>query len=182
MDRRQIKTRAAIFKAFSHLLDIKEYKSITVQDIIDEANIGRSTFYAHFETKDELLRAMCTEIFNHVFQHTLPEESQAENAQGYNNLKLKLSHTLYHIGEKKDNIKSLLKGQSSDLYMKYLKEYLNNLFSRYADDFPKNIPEEFVLNHLVGSFSETIKWWILNGSIESPEKVADYYMKLVNLK
>ena len=49
-DRRITKTRKAIYQAFLHLLNEKDYDIITVQEIIDRADVGRSTFYSHYES------------------------------------------------------------------------------------------------------------------------------------
>ena len=54
MDRRQARTRQAIIDAFVTLLYKSSYEKISVKEIIDTANVGRSTFYSHFETKDDL--------------------------------------------------------------------------------------------------------------------------------
>lgn len=77
MDRRIAKTRKAIFVAFDALIVKNDYAKISVQNIIDEADIGRSTFYEHFETKDDLLRAKCTDLFEHVF---VPYGTEASHA------------------------------------------------------------------------------------------------------
>ena len=58
MDRRQKKSREAIFGAFTELLSKKHYNQITVGEIIEKADVGRATFYAHFETKDFLLKEL----------------------------------------------------------------------------------------------------------------------------
>ena len=133
MDRRQKKTRDAIFKALRTLMEQKQYSAITVQEIIDEANIGRSTFYAHFETKDDLLRSLCSEIFYHVFTDLLPQE---EDTLDCKNLELKLGHILYHLKENQVNICGIIATDGDGLFMAYFKQYLTQLFSRYTMLFP----------------------------------------------
>jgi AcrR family transcriptional regulator len=54
-DRRVQRTRRLLHKALMCLILEKKYESITVQEILDRADVGRSTFYMHFQDKDELL-------------------------------------------------------------------------------------------------------------------------------
>lgn len=178
MDRRQQKTREAIFMAFSRLLEKKRYSHITVQDIIDEANIGRSTFYAHFETKDDLLNAICRQIFGHIFSDVLNAEEYHDFSNGNRTLSDKLTHLLCHLKEQKQDIISVLSGESGDLFLRYFKTYLEQLFTEYEAASFTAIPRDFVMNHYVSSFAEAVKWWANEGMKTSPEKIVEYYMFL----
>lgn len=55
-DRRAIRTRSAVIGAFNRLVLERGYDRIGAQDIADEANVGRSTFYKHFSGKRDVLR------------------------------------------------------------------------------------------------------------------------------
>lgn len=79
------------------LLEEKHFNNITVQEILDEANIGRSTFYSHFETKDELLKEMCTDLFGHIFSHELHSETSHDFSLSDHGLQEKITHLLYHL-------------------------------------------------------------------------------------
>lgn len=179
MDRRQRKTRDAIFRAFGRLLQKKRFENITVQEIIDEADIGRSTFYAHFETKDDLLRSMCTDIFHHVFTEELPQEADEDCSAGCKNMELKLGHVLYHLRENKVNLKGLLASESGEQFLSFLKDYLRTLFERYLGEFHLRVPEDYLLHHLAGSFAETVKWWVSQDMVLPPETVASYFMTVI---
>src|SRR5260370_6047850 len=56
MDRRSARTRRALHEALISLILRKGYDGITIQEIIDEADVGRATFYAHYRGKEDLLR------------------------------------------------------------------------------------------------------------------------------
>lgn len=181
MDRRQQKTKAAIYKAFSHLLEKKRYEHITVQEIIDEANIGRSTFYSHFETKDALLISICKSIFDHVF----PDEIMAEDTCGFSGdnsgLQAKLVHILYHLNEIKNDIIRILSSDSSELFVKYFREYLSKIFASYLNEKNKEVPQDFLISHLAGSFTNAILWWIKNKMQYSPEKIVQFYLSVIKI-
>ncbi len=61
-DRRVRRTRQALISALLALMANKSYEDITVQEIIDRADVGRSTFYTHFPVKDALLEATLAQL------------------------------------------------------------------------------------------------------------------------
>ena len=121
MDRRQQKTRAAIFEAFSALLSEKPYSKITIQNIIDRANIGRSTFYAHFQTKDSLLEDMCQELFEHIVDGVMNDNHPSDDHQHTGLPDPVFCHLLEHIAE---NTNHLLSPSSPSLLPPSLSSFL----------------------------------------------------------
>ena len=57
MDRRVARTRTMLQHALISMILKKDYEAITISDICDAANVGRSTFYAHYASKDDLKRS-----------------------------------------------------------------------------------------------------------------------------
>lgn len=55
LDRRSQRTRRAVFEAFTRLIFTRRYAAIRTADLIEEAGIGRSTFYEHFRNKDDVM-------------------------------------------------------------------------------------------------------------------------------
>ncbi|MBR5192179.1 MAG: TetR/AcrR family transcriptional regulator [Clostridia bacterium] len=184
MDRRQKRTRTAIFNAFINLLSTKNYNNITVADVIELANVGRATFYSHFETKDYLLKELCNELFEHVFSvENCLVDAYIFTCKEKDTMFL---HLIKHIKKNDNNIAKLLSCKNNELFLEYFKVEVKKLIlankNNFSNEKPKFIPEEFWLNHLTNTFIETIKWWIDNGMIESPETITEYFYKIVGIK
>ena len=148
MDRRQQKTRTAIFDAFSELLSEESYSRITIQTIIDRAN-----------------------IIDGVMNHDLPADHH--NAPGVPDPVF--CHILQHIKDNSYHIKDLLISESSDIFLKYFRDSLRSLISIHilqsSDHQKKDIPDEFLLNHITGSFVEMVQWWVKNRMKQTPEEL-----------
>ncbi|MCI8638116.1 MAG: TetR/AcrR family transcriptional regulator [Coprococcus sp.] len=183
MDRRQQKTRQAVFSAFTKLLKRKRYGKITVQEILDEANIGRSTFYAHFGTKDELLEVVCKELFGHIIDSAV---DQTHTHGLYSNDTAPQSvfcHLLQHLQENDNHILDLLSCESSEIFLRYFKESLNELIQiQFVNhDRKKNLdlPQDFLVNHISGSFVEMVLWWLKDKKKHTPEELDQYFRAVI---
>ena len=183
MDRRQQKTRGAIFKAFGILLEQKKYNNITVQEIIDGANIGRSTFYAHFETKDDLLKELCRELFGHIISSAV-DCSHTHGLYSDNTVPESVfCHLLQHLEENDNNILGLLSGESNEIFLRYFKDSLNEMIKTQfvSRDCRKNtkLPEDFLVNHISGSFVEMVLWWLKGQMKQSPAELDQYFRAVI---
>ena len=174
MDRRQRKTREAVFRAFTGLLKEESYAKITVQQIIDRADIGRTTFYTHFETKDALLETFCTDIFDHVFSEDLDKERTHDFSRDHD-IRARLKHVLYHLQDHMEYLPGILSGESRDVFMGYFKEHLRDLFSGVRAPCEAAVPQDYMLNHLVCGFAETVRWWSRNNRY-SAEEISGFFL------
>ena len=145
-----------------------------MQEIIDEADIGRSTFYAHFETKDELLRALCTDIFDHVFSGELTRESSHDFSAAGHGLQGELTHILYHLRDSRAYIRGILSCESGELFMRTFKEHLARVFAGALETVDTEVPKDYLLHHLVSDFAETVRWWMAHEQY-SPEDVGHFF-------
>ncbi len=176
MDRRQRKTREAIYRAFTALLREERYSKITVQQIIDRADIGRTTFYTHFETKDALLEAFCTELFEHVFSEELGKE-KTHDFSHHHDTKAKVTHILYHLQEHISYLTGILSEENDTVFMDFLKNRLSALFApSIAED--TTVPSAYLLNHTVCCFTETIRWWTKHPQY-SPEEISAFFFAVL---
>lgn len=179
MDRRQRKTREAIFRAFSRLLAEKHYNHISVQDIIGEADVGRTTFYAHFQTKEDLLDQMCEGIFGHVFSSVREKEDTHDFSTRPETIQNELTHLLYHLLERREDMSNLLSGESGDIFLKYFRQQLASAFGGMEELFPPSVPKEYAEVFYVASFAEIVSMWVKKNFRETPETMIQYYFALI---
>ena len=184
MDRRQKKTREAIFNAFTELLSKKHYNQITVGEIIEKADVGRATFYAHFETKDFLLKELCEELFCHVFDATEDGEEKHRHIFSCNAPSSVVLHLLQHLQKNDNRLLDLLACENNELFLRYFKENLIRLIKKrphlFGGEKPRELPDDYWINHIAATFVETISWWLRNGMNESPQMLANYFYTAIH--
>ncbi len=174
-DRRVRRTKQRLNDALESLIIEKGSDKITVQDLIDRADVGRSTFYAHYETKDDLLVSW-TELADDMELHMAQEQTDAGSIMP--------SLALFrHLGEHHHLYKAMLGGRGIDIVTEMIHSKLLGhatlVLERRPDTSDQTtIPIEVRAAFLASSLLALLTWWLDNDMPYPPESMDQMYHEL----
>ena len=179
MDRRIGKTRKAIFTALNELLREKRFERITVQEIIDRADIGRATFYAHFPTKDDVLIGYVEEFFD-SFNGQLNEHIEQDGK----NKSLPVAALFVHVKDNKKTISGMFASESGAVLIGKFKDYWFDKLKpiieiHYIKEQPSKVPIDMLTNHVINTFFGLTTFWIQDGLKYTPEQMEQFFYALI---
>ncbi|MBO4531605.1 MAG: TetR family transcriptional regulator C-terminal domain-containing protein, partial [Paludibacteraceae bacterium] len=79
----------------------------------------------------------------------------------------------------KENISAILGGESEQTFVRYFREFLEDAFDDVLTHMNSGVPDDFRRQFVIGSFVETVKWWIGTGLELVPEEVVMNYIAML---
>jgi AcrR family transcriptional regulator len=180
-DRRIPRTRAMLQHALTALILKKGYEAITIQDVCDEANVGRSTFYAHYTSKDDLKRSG----FEHLRKELVDRQRSAQAAPGdIRDRGLGFSLPMFeHARDHIDLYRALVGDRGGTVSLGQIRQILSDLVrNEFAATVGKNsadsIPRELIVQYVVGAYMAVLTWWLDGGAKLPPQRIDAMFRRL----
>jgi len=180
-DRRVQKTQNLLREALISLIHEKNYDAIVVKEILDRANVGRSTFYTHFRDKDELLVSGIHDMLRSVQSTKQPSSAKRYERMIWFSLPIFEYHDQHRrTGEAK------IGTRGRAILHEHLQKVLADLV---ADDVRKylqgrrktavQIPSDLLVQHLASTFIEVLNWWMESRSPLPAKEVNELFRALI---
>ncbi len=182
LDRRAARTRTLLEKAHLDVILKKGYEAMTVQDICDAANVGRSTFYAHYTGKDDLRR----NSFEHLRKLLTDRQASARgSAARGTDRHLAFSLALFeHAREYLHVYRALMGTRGGAIGLGTIRKILCDLvdaeLERTALASPPEIPRELMVQYVVGACMAMLTWWLDRGAKLPPERMDAMFRSMVS--
>ena len=180
VDRRVRRTRRALGDALLSLLTEKRYEDVTVQDVLDRADVGRSTFYAHFVDKDSLMVEAFRDL-RRAHAPTLPSDDD-DGAFAWSRQTFGWSVNVLHQFEAASSLYCCMVGSEGCTLAvaemeRELDEVVRRDLARMAGIHPRRVPD-MVVRFVVTSFMCIVPWWLENPDAMSVEEVDQVFRAL----
>lgn len=177
IDARVRRTRDALGDALVALMQEKPFDSITVQDVLDRANVGRSTFYSHFTDKDDLLMSDADEFFEAMSMALSAHDDKTDRV-------FPVKEFFSHLIDAKEFVTALKNSGKLAENMQLAEGHFARGIEKRLKEIPKGgaIPDDerparaFAL---AGAMLSLMQWWIDRGMKQSPEEMDKLFHKIV---
>jgi AcrR family transcriptional regulator len=176
-DARVRRTRDALGDALIALMQEKPFDTITVQDVLDRAHVSRSTFYAHYSDKDDLLMSDAEEFFEAI--------SMALSAHGDKSDRIfPVSEFFTHLSDVQPFFKALVKSGKYQENMELARGHFARGIERRLSELPgsKSIPANqlpaIAFTH-AGALLSLLTWWLDRGMRETPAEMDELFHRMV---
>jgi len=177
MDRRVRRTRDALGDALIELVQEKPFDEITVQDVLDRAGVGRSTFYTHYSDKDDLFTSEADEFFAAISTHLSRRNDPSDRVA-------MVREFFAHFAEMKQFITALVASGRFHSHMELGREHFARGIEQRLAELPRgrSIPAAqraaFAHAH-AGALLALLQWWIDHGMRETPAQMDDIFHRMV---
>lgn len=172
-DRRTQRTRAMLEQALLQLIEERGYENITVQEITDRANIGRATFYLHYQDKEHLLLRTVQRLLTDLTQRLQP--LAPDDVLGREQA---LNSTIFaHIAAHHHLYRVLLSEHGAAFARHQLEEYVTQQAQHFVitpllqDGRMTAVPIDFLASYLSGTLFAAISWWLDHQGQYTPEEM-----------
>lgn len=172
IDRRVRRTRDALQQALISLIVDNGYEELTIEEICAAANVGRSTFYAHYTSKDDLKRSAIDEHVRTLFrQHGEAPPETLEQQPVSPTLAI-----LEHAREHRDYCRAVVRGAGAALAVETIRSALADHIREEVRDLDADgssdaFVREFTVQYVVGAFMSVLTWWIQGGARRPAEEM-----------
>ena len=175
-DRRILRTQEALIHGLLDLIETTPYDMITVRDIIQRANVGHSTFYSHYKSKDDLLIG--------GFEHVLDLLVQQIYVTNDNRLVFDTTILFKHAFGHREIYRKLVWGSGfkllvKDGHMVLSRKIEERLSSLGLVPCPPAIPLPILAYSVAGVLLVLLKWWMDRGLSYPPERMDEIFQRLI---
>ncbi len=176
-DRRTQRTQQTLMDALIELLKVKHYDAISVKDVIEKANVGRSTFYAHYQTKDDLLKSGFERVLDMLLEQVVFDQSDR-------NLTLDTAPLFRHAQGHAELYRTLAWGSGFEVITTQGQAALGAKFHQCLSQFVSadrqpTVPLSALSFSLAGSILILLKWWLEKDMPGSPETMDGIFQQIV---
>ena len=174
-DRRVRRTRRALHDALLDLMVEKGYDAVSVQDIIDRADVGRSTFYSHFTDKNALLRSGFEELRSELERPVAPPRGRARL--------FRFSLPMFeHARDQQRLVHALVARPDSGPVLGILQQILGDSVRADLATFARQgagPPDDILIAYVVGAFLAVMTSWLDTAPEKTPDEIDQIFHRLV---